>query len=84
LLNLCIHPDHQRCGLASDLLRKFLATATAARCERIFLEVRQSNHAALALYGRAGFKAAGLRRKYYRAVDGREDAIVLSRSIDSG
>ena len=84
LLNLCVHPDHQRCGLGSDLLRTFLATARAADCKRIFLEVRKTNHAALALYNRAGFKIAGLRRNYYRAVNGREDAIVLSLSINPG
>ena len=82
LLNLCVHPDHQRCGLGSDLLHKFLMTARAADCKRIFLEVRKTNHAALALYNRAGFQVAGLRRNYYRAVDGREDAIVLSLNID--
>jgi len=82
LLNLCVHPNHQRFGLGSDLLRFFLGQAKAADAERIFLEVRQTNQAALALYNRAGFKAVGLRRNYYRAPDGREDAIVLSYAIE--
>ena len=82
LLNLCVHTDRQRFGLGSDLLRYFLGKAKEADAERIFLEVRQTNHAALALYNRAGFKAAGLRRNYYRAPEGREDAIVLSLAID--
>jgi ribosomal-protein-alanine N-acetyltransferase len=82
LLNLCVHPDRQRFGLGSDLLRYFLGKAREADAGRIFLEVRQTNQAALALYNRAGFKAVGLRRNYYRAPEGREDAIVLSLSID--
>jgi ribosomal-protein-alanine N-acetyltransferase len=82
LLNLCVHPDNQRFGLGSDLLRFFLGRARAQDAQRIYLEVRQTNQAALALYNRAGFKAVGLRRNYYRAPEGREDAIVLSLPIE--
>ena len=55
LLNLCVRPDRQRFGLGSDLLRYFLGKAKEADAGRIFLEVRQTNLAALALYNRAGF-----------------------------
>jgi len=47
----------------------------------LYLEVRPSNAAALALYARAGFARIGVRKNYYRATDGREDALVLARSL---
>lgn len=81
LLNLCIRPDRQRCGLGRDMLDFMLKRARESEAERIFLEVRESNLAALALYNASGFKAIGLRRNYYRAQEGREDAIVLSLSL---
>lgn len=81
LLNLCIRPERQRCGLGRDMLNFMLKRARESAAERIFLEVRESNLAALALYNASGFKAIGLRRNYYRAQEGREDAIVLSLSL---
>jgi len=47
-----------------------------------FLEARPSNTAAIRLYQSLGFVQIGVRRGYYQAVDGREDAIVLKRRID--
>jgi [ribosomal protein S18]-alanine N-acetyltransferase len=47
----------------------------------LYLEVRPSNAAALALYARSGFARIGVRKNYYRAEDGREDALVLARSL---
>ena len=44
---------------------------------QMFLEVRPSNVAALALYARAGFETIGRRKGYYPAADGREDALVM-------
>ena len=47
----------------------------------MFLEVRPSNAAALALYGESGFQRLGIRRDYYRAREGKEDAIVLALAL---
>ena len=49
-----------------------------------FLEVRPSNLAAIRLYQSMGFEQIGIRRGYYQAPDGREDAIVLRRELAAG
>jgi ribosomal-protein-alanine N-acetyltransferase len=49
----------------------------------MFLEVRPSNSAARALYARAGFREIGLRRGYYPAREGREDALVLELALEA-
>jgi ribosomal-protein-alanine N-acetyltransferase len=81
LLNLCIDPAWQRHGYAGRFLRTILRIATELDAQIVYLEVRPSNHAALALYRKFGFERVGLRKKYYRALQGREDAVVLSRDI---
>ncbi len=79
LLNLAVDPRFQRCGLGSLMLAHITEAARNARCESLFLEVRPSNTAALALYGSAGFDEFGRRRGYYPDPDsgGREDALIL-------
>jgi ribosomal-protein-alanine N-acetyltransferase len=58
-----------------------IAKARTTRCEVIYLEVRPSNIAALRLYERFGFQQLGIRRDYYPAVTGREDALFLGLNI---
>ncbi len=82
LLNLCVHSDHRGQGCGSLLLSHLLIDARAAGAKDMFLEVRPSNESALALYQRNGFRSIGTRPNYYRALGGREDAIVLTRSLD--
>lgn len=77
LLNLSIAADCQRQGYGSHLLQRLCAIARAQGTQRMFLEVRPSNVAGLQLYARHGFQRIGLRREYYPARDGREDALVL-------
>lgn len=81
LLNLSIAAEWQRRGLGTELLRFIAKLAQDYAAERIFLEVRPSNTAALALYRRAGFGAIGVRRAYYPAHGGREDAVVLELAL---
>ncbi len=81
LLNLCVHPDRRRCGLGRDMLRHAIAEARMAGAERMFLEVRPSNLAALALYDDEGFVEIGCRPRYYRSRAGREDAVILAREL---
>lgn len=68
----------RRSGLGTRLVDHVLQRARAEGAEQAFLEVRQSNTAARALYLRCGFAETGLRRGYYR--DG-EDAILMSREL---
>lgn len=81
LLNLCVHADFRGYGFGGTLLSHVMVKARQDRCRDLFLEVRPSNAAALTLYQRFGFRHIGRRPKYYRALDGREDALVLAYSL---
>ena len=83
LLNLCIHPSMHRRGHGRKLLKALLAQAEERGVERVYLEVRPSNHAALELYRSAGFEQVGIRPSYYQATHGREDAAVLVATLRS-
>lgn len=83
ILNLCIDPDWQRQGFGRQLLDYLLAHSKRRSVERMFLEVRPSNAAAIGLYLGAGFEELGVRREYYRASEGREDAVVFVYYADS-
>ena len=78
LLNLSIAGSYQRSGHGGALLREVAALARRLGARSLFLEVRPSNHAAQALYRRFGFRKLAVRRGYYPAHSGREDALVLS------
>ncbi|GAB4171395.1 MAG: ribosomal protein S18-alanine N-acetyltransferase [Wenzhouxiangellaceae bacterium] len=82
LLNLCVAPGYRRCGLGQRLLEQVIADAGHAGCERLFLEVRPSNQAAMALYRRNAFRVIGRRPGYYPAASGREDALVMVLRLD--
>lgn len=83
LLNLCIHPDYRRGGLAAMLLEFLTREAGLNGADRLFLEVRPSNKAAVTLYRGAGFHVIGRRPGYYPARQGREDAVVMVLHLDS-
>jgi ribosomal-protein-alanine N-acetyltransferase len=78
LLNLSIAARHQRSGHGRALLREAVEFARRRGARNLFLEVRPSNLAAQALYTRFGFRHIGVRRGYYPANSGREDALVLT------
>ncbi len=77
LLNLCVSPLLRGRGIGRRLLRHVIARAGALGCERILLEVRESNAPARRLYESEGFVQVGLRRGYYPGAGGREDACVM-------
>ena len=78
LLNLTIDSPFQRRGHGSRLLRHLVRTAREHGAQVLFLEVRPSNAAGLELYARHGFRRIGVRRDYYPAQDGRENALVFA------
>jgi len=78
LLNLSVAARHQRRGHGAMLLGEAMALARRLGARSLFLEVRPSNRAAQTLYTRFGFRKAGVRRAYYPAAIGREDALVLT------
>lgn len=81
ILNLCVEPDYQGQGLGRFMLEHLLCIARNAGMTLILLEVRRSNARARRLYEGAGFSTFGVRKAYYPAVEGREDALVLGIDI---
>ena len=77
LLNLSIARHWQRRGIGAELTRFIAALSRAEGARRMYLEVRPSNVAARALYRAEGFSEIGLRRDYYPAAGGREDAVIM-------
>ena len=64
-------------GIGRRLLEHLIERAADAGADRLFLEVRPSNAPALHMYREAGFQIIGLRKGYYKAIGGHEDAAVL-------
>lgn len=82
LLNISIHRDWQRRGYGRRLLDHLSMVARRVGARSMFLEVRPSNEAARAMYQFGGdFSLIGVRRGYYPAAHGREDALVLKRDL---
>jgi ribosomal-protein-alanine N-acetyltransferase len=73
LMNVAVDPDLRRRGVAGKLIEGMLDEA--GRDERYTLEVRVSNHVAIEMYERIGFRRAGRRRRYYH--DNGEDALIM-------
>jgi [ribosomal protein S18]-alanine N-acetyltransferase len=80
VLNLAVAPDHRRQGVARALLRAGLALLKKRHVDEVFLEVRESNRSAQALYLSSGFKPVGQRAAYYR--NPKEDALVLWLALE--
>jgi ribosomal-protein-alanine N-acetyltransferase len=82
VLTLAVAPESRRRGLGRKLMARFLYQARARSAGRAFLEVSAENAPAIALYESAGFAAAGRRKAYYAASDGRRiDALVMARDL---
>jgi ribosomal-protein-alanine N-acetyltransferase len=73
LMNVAVHPDHRRRGVATELIERLFEEAGEGA--RFTLEVRVSNGPAIAMYQRFGFRSAGRRRRYYH--DNGEDALIM-------
>jgi ribosomal-protein-alanine N-acetyltransferase len=84
ILNVCIRDEYRSRGFARKILSYLLERARAAGMHEAFLEVRPSNVAAARLYHSLGFEQVGVRRGYYQATVGREDAAVLRRTLATG
>lgn len=77
VMNIAVDPRHRRSGVASALLAELYGRVADPNA-RYTLEVRRSNDVAIHLYEREGFRAAGIRRRYYQ--DNGEDALVMWRT----
>ena len=81
VLNLAVRAECRRQGEGQTLLKELLWRFGESGVSRVFLEVRESNRAAMAFYEGQGFRRAGRREGYYR--DPREAALVFEKNEDS-
>lgn len=81
ILNLCVRPESQRRGIGRRMLRHLMGLARRHRVDMVLLEVRPSNAGAVHLYESLGFNEVGVRRNYYPADNGREDALILACAL---
>ncbi|MGL4726524.1 MAG: ribosomal protein S18-alanine N-acetyltransferase [Scandinavium sp.] len=81
LFNIAVDPAYQRRGLGRELLEQVIDEVEKRGVVTLWLEVRASNVAAIALYESLGFNEATIRRNYYPTAEGREDAIIMALPI---
>ena len=81
ILNVAVHRDFRRKGVATALLLAALDKFRSSAIARVFLELRESNQPARALYERHGFVFSGRRKAYYR--DPTEDALCMQKELTS-
>lgn len=89
LLNITVAPERQGRGHAVFMIDALVAVCRGLRCERLWLEVRETNHRARAIYERYGFAHVARRPAYYPASrdthpSGREDAHVMKLDLVEG
>lgn len=77
MMNVAVHPDYRRRGIAEGLILALVAELKARDSHSLTLEVRFSNTPAQALYEKLGFTQVGLRKNYYR--NPKEDACILQK-----
>jgi len=84
ILNVCVHPRGQGHGLGRLLMNEGFKAAQQQALQTIFLEVRASNSVAISLYDSLGFNEIGVRKNYYPADKGHEDAVVMAYYLGFG
>lgn len=81
VMNICVSPRYQNQGLGRRMMNKLIEVALENRSKTLLLEVRPSNQPAIALYQSMGFSEIGIRKAYYPAKNGREDALMFSLAL---
>lgn len=81
LLLIAVEPSRQSKGLGKTLFSALLARLAEQQCQKLFLEVRESNARARHFYAAAGMSEMGRRKNYYPTPNGREDALLLTGAI---
>ena len=79
IMSLAVDPERRRGGVGSAMLRRVAECVSIRGAEALFLEVRESNEAAIGLYGSFGFEIIRRIKRYYRMPT--EDAIVMRLSL---
>lgn len=81
ILNINVAPAEQNQGIGRKMLQNLIEVARGKKTETVFLEVRPSNLPAIYLYNSMGFNEIGIRKGYYPAENGREDALMLALEL---
>lgn len=81
LLTISVAARRQGLGFGARLLRHAMNVGLAGGASALLIEVRPSNEKALTLYRHFGFQQIGVRRAYYPATEGREDALVMTHAL---
>lgn len=79
ITNIAVSPDYRRCGIAQMLMQSMEKYGNDKNVTSYFLEVRQSNLPAIALYEKMGYKNIGIRKRFYEKPV--EDAVLMSKNI---
>ena len=82
IIDVRVADAYRRQGIASHLIDTVTPNLLTQERTDIFLDVRETNSAAIALYERLGFSLESRRRGYYRGAQGREDALVMRKSLN--
>ena len=77
VMNVAVHPDFRRCGIAEALVKGLVEALKAIGSRCLTLEVRASNVPAISLYEKLDFQEIGRRKNYYR--NPREDALIMRK-----
>lgn len=81
ILNICIRDDLRSRGVGRKLMDRLIERARQSGMQDVLLEVRPSNPIAVHLYESLGFERIGIRKGYYQAHGGREDALVYRLAL---
>jgi len=79
ILNIAVHPDYRRLGLGTHLMQFFIGFCRTKEVKTLTLDVRSSNHPAIEMYRKMGFRKRGLRPHYY--ADNGEDALIMALKL---
>ena len=82
LLNITIAPDSQGQGWGRRFMQYLVESMQSHQAAWLWLEVRPSNIVAKTLYERMGFEVVAVRKNYYPAITGREDAVIMRLALD--
>ena len=82
IMNLCIDNKYRGNGYGRLILKYLHDEMIINKCRVIFLECRPSNQTAMNLYKSEGYNEIGIRRNYYPAPNGHEDAVMLAKNVE--
>lgn len=79
ITNVAVLPEYRNLGIATSLINKMIEICKCSEIVSMTLEVRETNYQAIKLYSKFGFKAVGIRPKYYQLPT--ENAIIMWKEI---